>query len=97
MELLAKLSAHPIRVDIDDRDEPLGKKIRDGQMDWVPYILVVGDKEMQSGKATLNIRATDEKKEASIEDIVSILAKDNAHMPFEKNSLPQELSKRPVI
>ncbi len=97
MELLGSILQHPIRADIDDRDEPLGKKIRDAQMDWVPYIIVIGDKEIQSGKITVNIRSSDEKKEMAVPDLVKMLEKDNIGIPFERNSLPQELSKRPVI
>src|SRR5690606_16081903 len=44
-ELQEKLQNHKIRVDIDERDEKLGYKIREAQMQKVPYMLVIGDKE----------------------------------------------------
>ncbi len=57
-----------IRVDVDDRNEKIGYKIREGQMSKVPYMLVVGDKEMESntvavrkrGQGDLGAQAVDE-------------------------------------
>jgi threonyl-tRNA synthetase len=46
-----------LRVDIDIRDESVGKKIRDAQLNKVPYMLVLGEKEMKSGKISIRTRA----------------------------------------
>ena len=43
----------PFRVDVDDRDVKLGKKIRDAEKEWVPYTLVVGEKELSGGTLTV--------------------------------------------
>nr|MDF9459615.1 His/Gly/Thr/Pro-type tRNA ligase C-terminal domain-containing protein [Bacillus pumilus] len=48
-----------IRVTIDERDEKLGYKMREAQMQKIPYIAVIGDTEMQ--EKTLNIRQHGEK------------------------------------
>lgn len=53
-ETAAKLRGAGIRVEIDARDEKLGKKIRDAQLQKVPYMLVIGGKEAESG--TLAVR-----------------------------------------
>ena len=46
---LAKtINAARIRCDIDDRNETMGKKVREAGMDWVPYVVVVGDEEVAS-------------------------------------------------
>ena len=50
----AKLREAGIRVEIDARDEKLGKKIRDAQLQKVPYMLVIGTKEAENG--TLAVR-----------------------------------------
>ncbi|MEW6748829.1 MAG: threonine--tRNA ligase [Candidatus Micrarchaeota archaeon] len=97
MEVLAGLKTKRVRADIDDRDEPLGKKIRDAQRSWAPYIAVIGDKEMESGMLSVNIRATDEKKDLSPDALAALVEKANEGMPFERLSLPAELSKRPII
>ena len=49
--ILNKLKKADIRAEIDDRNEKIGKKIRDTELARVPYMLVVGEKEMNEGKA----------------------------------------------
>jgi len=51
-----ELKALDVRVDLDDTDEGMGKKIRAGKNMKVPYMLVIGDKEMESNELTLEIR-----------------------------------------
>jgi threonyl-tRNA synthetase len=97
MNVLARLRAHPVRADIDDRDEPLGKKIRDAQKEWVPYIVVIGDREMETGMLSVNVRVPEGKKDMSVDALVEIVGKENQGKPFEKLTLPAELSKRPII
>jgi len=97
VKALAILDAKDVRVDIDDRDEPLGKKIRDAQKEWVPYVVVMGDKEAESGKLSVAIRQPEAKRDMSAEELAAIVEKENAGKPFEKLSLPKELSKRPII
>lgn len=97
VDVLRALDKRQVRVDIDDRDEPLGKKIRDAQMEWVPFIAVIGDKEVQSGMLAVNLRQPEAKKDMAIEDLAALVEKGNAGKPFEKLSLPRELSKRPVL
>lgn len=52
-ELRSKLVAHNIRVEIDDRNEKMGYKIRQAQVNKVPYTLVLGDKEVSDGNVTV--------------------------------------------
>jgi threonyl-tRNA synthetase len=97
VNLVRRFDSKCVRVDVDDRDEPLGKKIREAQKEWVPFIVVVGDKEMETGLLSVNIRATDEKKEMSVDELSSIVEAANHGNPFERLSLPAQLSKRPII
>ena len=53
-EMAKRLKEQDIRVEIDARDEKLGKKIRDAQIQKVPYMLVIGAKEAENG--TLAVR-----------------------------------------
>src|SRR5918997_770892 len=48
-EVAAQLREAGIRADVDDRTESIGKKIRDGELQKVPYMLVVGDDELSEG------------------------------------------------
>jgi threonyl-tRNA synthetase len=51
--ILQKLKKADIRSEIDDRNEKIGKKIRDTEIAKVPYMLVIGEKEMNEGKASV--------------------------------------------
>ena len=59
-ELEARLNAAGIRVESDLRSEKMGYKIREAQLKKIPYMLVVGDKEMEDG--TVAVRARKEEK-----------------------------------
>ncbi|MGH0611023.1 threonine--tRNA ligase [Bacillus cereus] len=59
-EVAHKLAKAGVRVEQDARDEKLGYKIREAQMQKVPYVLVIGDKEMESG--AVNVRKYGEEK-----------------------------------
>ncbi len=96
-KLMEKISGYSVRVDLDDRSETLGKKIRDAQKEWIPYIAVIGDKELESDKLAVTIRETDQKADLPVNDLIATIEKDNAGKPFAKLSLSQYLSKRPII
>ena len=53
----AKLDAMGFRVEVDGRNEKIGKKIREGQLEKVPYMLVVGDRDMENGTVSPRHRA----------------------------------------
>ena len=55
-ELCDKMKAAGIRVCVDDRSEKIGYKIREAQMEKVPYMLVVGEKEMEAGQVAVRRR-----------------------------------------
>ena len=55
--ILQKLKKADIRVEIDDRNEKIGKKIRDTELMKVPYMLVIGEKEMNEGTVSLRRQA----------------------------------------
>ncbi|MED2785860.1 threonine--tRNA ligase [Bacillus thuringiensis] len=59
-EIAHKLAKVGVRVEQDARDEKLGYKIREAQMQKVPYVLVIGDKEMENG--AVNVRKYGEEK-----------------------------------
>ena len=56
-EVLEKLQAEGIRVKFDDRNEKVGYKIREAQMQKIPFMLVIGDKEKENGEVTVRSRA----------------------------------------
>ncbi|MHC8522769.1 His/Gly/Thr/Pro-type tRNA ligase C-terminal domain-containing protein [Rossellomorea sp. H39__3] len=63
-EVQEKLQAEGLRVDIDDRNEKIGYKIREAQMSKVPYMLVVGDNEIK--EKAVNVRKYGEQKSETL-------------------------------
>lgn len=60
-----------VRVELDDRNEKIGYKIRQAQMEKVPYMLVVGDKEEQEGTVAVRSRIEGEKGSVKWEDFLA--------------------------
>jgi threonyl-tRNA synthetase len=58
-----------VRVDVDDRDETVSKKIRDAGREWIPYVAVVGDKEVEQQTLNVTIRAESSKKQQKIAEM----------------------------
>ena len=54
--IAAKLRQKGLRCEVDTRSEKIGRKIRDAQLDKVPYMLIVGDKEVENG-TTVSVRS----------------------------------------
>ncbi|WP_277282065.1 threonine--tRNA ligase [Veillonella caviae] len=69
---LAKQMHHDyIRVEVDDRNEKMGYKIRQAQMSKTPYMLVVGDKEMENGEVAVRRYGSDESNTMAFDQFVS--------------------------
>ena len=71
------LRQNGLRADVDVRNEKLGYKIREARNERVPYILVVGDKEMETGSVSARNRKDGEIGSVSKEDIAAMIKKDN--------------------
>ena len=69
-EVLQNLAEADIRVEIDDRNEKLGYKIREAQTKKVPYMLVVGDKELQSKEISVRNRFQGDEGAHSLESFL---------------------------
>jgi len=86
-----------IRADIDDRMLHVGKKIREAEVNWVPFIIVVGQKEQKAKKINVRVRETKKQGITTINKLVDEIKKATAGMPFKPLPLPKELSKRPIF
>ena len=67
----AELAKRGFRVEVDDRNEKMGYKIRESQTQKVPYTLVLGDEEMKSGKVNVRRYGTDEEISKSLDDFIN--------------------------
>jgi threonyl-tRNA synthetase len=62
-----RLAAAGLRVELDDRQEKIGYKIREAQLQKVPYMLVVGDREMADGTVSVRSRAEGDRGPATVD------------------------------
>jgi len=94
-EIASKIEKESIRVDIDDRNLTVEKKVRSGELEWVPFIIVVGEREMKSKSFPVRIRESGTVKKMKIEQFVKLIKKEIEGKPFRQLSLPKYLTKRP--
>ena len=90
-----EMEAHHIRVDIDDRPLTLQKKVREAEMEWVPCVIVVGQKELESGVLPIRDRSSGGLRKLRLADFVAEVEKAVEGKPFRPLPLPKYLSKRP--
>ncbi|MBT5842535.1 MAG: threonine--tRNA ligase, partial [Thaumarchaeota archaeon] len=95
--LADKISGNDVRVDIDDRNESIGKRIREAEKEWIRYILVIGEKEKNSENLSIRDRQTGDVREISFDDFINEIKKQTTGKPFTGLNLPKYLSKRPQL
>ena len=96
-KLAERITGFDIRVDVDDRNETVGKSIRDAETDWIPYILVIGEKEVSAEKFSIRDRKSGSVKELSIDDLIKEIKEQTKGKPLMKLNMDRSLSKRPQI
>jgi len=96
-ELAEKITGFEIRVDVDDRNESVGKSIRDAETDWIPYVLVIGEKEVSAEKFSIRDRKSGNVRELTINDLINEIKEQTKGKPFMKLNMNRDLSKRPQI
>jgi len=95
--LTDKISANNIRVDIDDRNESIGKRIREAEKEWIRYILVIGDKEVNSENLSIRDRQTGAVRELGFYVFLKEINEQTKGKPFTGLNLSKHLSKRPQL
>jgi len=95
--LFDKLTEKNIRVDIDDRNESIGKRIRESEKEWIRYVLVIGDKEVNSENLSVRDRTQGDVRDISFDDFINEIQTQNQGKPNSALNLPPLLSKRPII
>ena len=95
--LANKLTEQNVRVDIDDRNDTINKRIRDAEKEWINYVLVIGEKEVNSPSLSVRDRATGDVRQLPIEDFVNEIKDATIGKPISKLNSPILLSQRPQI
>ena len=75
-KIKAELDAAGIRVQLDNRDEKIGYKIREARNERVPYMLIVGEKDMEANKVSLRSRANGEEGQFDLADVIARVTKE---------------------
>ena len=96
-KLAEKLSEQKIRVDIDDKNDSIGKRIRDAEKEWIKYILVIGERETGSKNLSIRERNISDVKELSFDEFVTEIHSQTDDKPYSSLNVPLLLSKRPII
>ena len=74
--VVEKLQAAGLRVEMDDREEKLGYKIREAQMKKIPYMLVLGDKELEAGSVNVRRYGSQDSETVSFDEFLNNLIKE---------------------
>jgi len=96
-KLSEEIEKNEIRTDIDDRRETVEKKIRYAELEWVPYILVVGEKEIKSKKVSVRERKTGKVKSIKLKELIEEIKNKIKDKPYKQLPLPKLLSERPIF
>lgn len=96
-KIAEEMKKENIRVDIDDRVESVGKKIRDAEAEWVPFIIVIGSKEKKTGSLSVRKRKTGKVKSVKSSSLIRDIKKETDSFPYRPLPLPVLLSRRPVF
>jgi threonyl-tRNA synthetase len=73
-----RLQEHDIRVELDDRNEKIGYKIREAQLQKIPYMLIVGDREVEEGNVSLRSRKDGDLGPISLDNFIEKILKEIA-------------------
>jgi threonyl-tRNA synthetase len=83
-----------IRVDVDDREITMQKKVREAEMEWIPYIVVIGDKEISQKILNVRDRYLDKTREIPLIDFIDELREKIRGKPVKRLNEDYLLSKR---
>src|SRR5690348_351118 len=96
-KLADKLTENNIRVDVDDRNESVGKSIRDAETEWIRYIIVIGEKEVNSTTLSIRDRKSKDPQNLSVEEFIASIQEETKGKPFMRINMGRSVAKRPQI
>jgi threonyl-tRNA synthetase len=96
-EISSYFKANNIRIDIDDREESLSKRIREAEMEWIHYIVIIGEKESSSNIISIRDRINKTNYESTMDKLKENIHNQIKDKPFLPINLPELISTRPKI
>jgi threonyl-tRNA synthetase len=94
-KLASALEAQHVRVDIDDQTFTMQKRVREAEREWIPYIIVVGQKETESDRLPVRDRKAGKIRKMKLEELTDEIEEIVKGKPFKRLPVPKRLSKRP--
>ena len=85
-EVAENLKNSEIRALVDDRNEKIGKKIRDAELNKIPFMLIIGEKEMETGQVSVRKQGTGDLGSMSVSDFAAIIAKECENAGLSKQN-----------
>lgn len=95
-QLAERLNQSRTRTDIDDSDETVEKRVRDAEMLWIPYIIVVGGREKGADKLPVRVRGKGDQRRMTVDELASEIREKTADYPFRALTVPLHVSTRPA-
>lgn len=96
-KILDQLNNNSIRADIDDRELSVAKKIREAESEWIHFIIVIGDKEVDGKDLVVRERLAKSQYNTSLLNLMEKIKLEIFDKPYLPLNLPSYLSKRPLI
>lgn len=97
MDYCRYLDIDGVRCDVDDSDDSLAKKVAKANMEWVPFVAVIGDRETESGMFSVTIRETGKMVELTKEELEKEIRAKCIGKPYRPLPFPKLLSQRPIF
>jgi threonyl-tRNA synthetase len=94
-KIAEKLEKHCVRADVDDRPLTMQKKVREAETEWINYVLVIGQREIDSGILPVRDRKLRKIREIRLQQLIDEIREETEWKPFQPLTLPRFLSKRP--
>lgn len=89
-EVMNKLHKYGIRVEIDERAEKIGYKIREARLERIPYLLVVGQNEAEEGKVSVRSRVNGDEGAQDVKDFINRIVEEVAERTLNYESKQEE-------
>jgi len=96
-KIFDQLNNNSIRTDIDDRELSVAKKIREAESEWIHFIIVIGDKEVDGKELVVRERVAKSQYNTSLVNLMEKIKLEISDKPYLPLNLPSYLSKRPLI
>lgn len=96
VDLASLVADFPARCDVDDRNETVGKKVRNAEKEWVPYVIVVGERESSGDKYTVRVRKPRAQTQMSLAELQTELSAKQGTLPYRPLPTHRLASANPI-